>query len=173
MRGFMPPTLTLKKHTDVLLWLEGYTNLSGERFMSFQVESLIDFRKVMQILALRTGNVLNQAEAAKDSTVSHPTTHRYIKLLEVSNIVQRVGPFFSNRTKRIIKSPKLYFIDPALSIFLAGYFDKESLVKARELSSFFETMVYLHLRSICETNDSQGSVALLAFTNRQRDRFCY
>jgi predicted AAA+ superfamily ATPase len=153
MRGFMPPTLTLKKHTDVLLWLEGYTKTYLERDLRelSQVESLIDFRKVMQILALRTGNVLNQAEVAKDSKVSHPTTHRYIKLLEVSNIVQRVGPFFSNRTKRIIKSPKLYFIDPALSIFLAGYFDKESLVKARELGSFFETMVYLHLRSICET----------------------
>lgn len=153
MRGFMPPTLTLEEHREVLSWLEGYTKTYLERDLRglSQVESLIDFRKVMQILALRTGNVLNQADVAKDSGVSHPTTHRYIRLLEVSNIVQRVEPFFSNRTKRIVKSPKIFFIDPALSVFLAGYYDKESLLKARELGGFFETMVYLHLRSVCET----------------------
>jgi len=160
MRGFMPPTLTLENHRDVLLWLEGYTKTYLERDLRelSQVGSLIDFRRVMQILALRTGNVLNQADVAKDSNVSHPTTHRYIKLLEISNIVQRVGPFFSNRTKRIVKSPKIYFIDPALSIFLAGYYERGSLLKARELGSFFETMVYLHLRSICETMTPKASL---------------
>lgn len=153
MKGFMPPVLGMKSHEDILLWLEGYTRTYLERDLRelSQIESLIDFRKVMQTLALRTGNVLNQADVAKDSGTSHPTTHRYIKLLEVSNIIQRVQAFFSSRNKRIVKSPKIFYIDPALSIFLSGYLDDELLKSSRELGNYFETMVYLHLRGLCET----------------------
>lgn len=104
----------------------------------------------MQILALRTGNILNQADVAKDSGMSHPTTHRYIKLLEISNIIQRVPGFFSSRGKRIVKSPKIYFVDPALSIFLSGYHDTESLEGSREIGGYFETMLFLHVKTLCE-----------------------
>ncbi|MEW6118086.1 MAG: ATP-binding protein [Nitrospirota bacterium] len=160
MRGFMPPVLGMKDHGDVLLWLEGYVKTYLERDLRelSQVESLIDFRKVMQTLALRTGNILNQADIAKDSGISHPTTHRYIKLLEISNIIQRVPGFFGNRGKRVVKSPKVHFIDPALSIFLSGYFDEESLLQSRELGGFFETMVYLHVRSLCEMMKPRATV---------------
>ena len=160
MRGFMPSVLGMKQHGDVLMWLEGYVRTYLERDLRelSQVESLVDFRKVMQTLALRTGNVLNQADVAKDSGISHPTTHRYIKLLEISNIIQRVPGFFSNRGKRVVKSPKIYFVDPALSIFLSGYFDEESLAHARELGGYFETMVYLHVRALCEMMKPRAAV---------------
>lgn len=152
LRGFMPPILSIKDYGNVLIWLEGYIRTYLERDLRelSQVESLVDFRKVMQTLALRTGNILNQADIAKDSGISHPTTHRYIKLLEISNIIQRVPGFFSSRGKRIVKSPKIYFIDPAISIFLSGYYDEESLLRSRELGGYFETMVYLHIRALCE-----------------------
>lgn len=151
-KGFMPSVLAMQEHSDVLLWLEGYVKTYLERDLRelSQVDSLIDFRKVMQILALRTGNVLNQADVAKDSGTSHPTTHRYIKLLEISNIIQRVPAFFNNRTKRLVKSPKIYYLDPAISIFLSGYYDEAGLSKSRELGNYFETMVYLHLKGLCE-----------------------
>jgi hypothetical protein len=122
------------------------------------VESLVDFRKVMQTLALRTGNILNQADVAKDSGISHPTTHRYIKLLEISNIIHRVPGFFSSRGKRIVKSPKVYFIDPSLSIFLSGYFDEESLASSRELGGYFETLVHLHIRALCEIMQPRANI---------------
>lgn len=152
LRGFMPPLLGIKDYADALLWLEGYIRTYLERDLRelSQVESLVDFRKVMQTMALRTGNILNQADIAKESVISHPTTHRYIKLLEISNIIQRVPAFFSSRGKRIVKSPKMYFIDPSISIFLSGYFNEESLLRSRELGGYFETMVYLHIRTLCE-----------------------
>ena len=112
----------------------------------------------MQTLALRTGNILNQADVAKDSGISHPTTHRYIKLLEISNIIQRVPGFFSSRGKRIVKSPKVYFVDPALSIFLSGYLDEESLVRSREVGGYFETMVFLHVRELCEMMKPRATI---------------
>jgi len=160
MKGFMPPVLGMKDHGDVLLWHEGYVKTYLERDLRelSQVESLVDFRKVMQTLALRTANILNQADVAKESGFSHPTTHRYIKLLEISNIIQRVPGYFRNRGRRVTKSPKLHFIDPALSIFLSGYFDETSLSRSRELGSYFETMVYLHIRALCEMMKPRASL---------------
>ena len=121
-----------------------------------QVESLIDFRRLMQCLALRTGNILNQADVAKDCGLSHATAHRYIKLLEVSNIISRVPAWYASRSKRLVKSPKVYFMDPSLSIFLSGYTDRDALVNSREVGGYFETLVYLHLRALCELMTPQA-----------------
>lgn len=152
MRGFMPPVLELVSAASVLHWLEGYIRTYLERDLRelSQVDSLVDFRKVMRMLALRTGNILNQADVAKDSGVTHPTTHRYIRLLEVSNIIARVPAYSANRGRRLVKSPKVFFVDPAIAVFLAGYFDLENVARCREFGGFFETLVYLHLRAQCE-----------------------
>jgi uncharacterized protein len=152
LRGFMPPVWLLERSQDVLLWLEGYVRTYLERDLRelSQVDSLVDFRRLMQALALRTASVLNQADAARDAGLSPATAHRYIRLLEVSNILQRVPAFASSRSKRVVKSPKVFFLDPALAVFLAGYHDQEALRNSRELGHFFETMVGLLLRARCE-----------------------
>jgi hypothetical protein len=152
IKGFMPPLLNLTNKSDVLLWWEGYVKTYLERDLRelSQVESLIDFRKVLEAAALRTGNLLNQTEISRDTGVSQPTVSRYVKLLEVSNIVSRVPAYYSSRVKRTVKSPKIFFVDPGLSIYLAKYHDEDSLGKGRELGSFFETLVYLHLKIFSE-----------------------
>ena len=167
MQGFMPSLITASQHSEVLNWLEGYVRTYLERDLRelSQVESLIDFRRVMQVLALRTGNILNQADVAKDSRVSHPTTHRYIKLLEVSGIIGRIPAYSVNRTKRLVKSPKIFYVDPALAIFLSGYFDKATLAGCRELGGFFETMIGHHLRSLCEGMTPRASLHYWRTTN--------
>lgn len=152
LKGFMPPLIYLHDLKDILLWWEGYVKTYIERDVRelSQIESLIDFRKVLDSLAVRTGNVLNQTEIARDTGVSQPTVYRYLKLLEVSNIIKRIPAYAQNRIKRITKSPKVFFIDPALSVYLSGYHNEESLSSAREIGGFFETMVFLHLSSLCE-----------------------
>ncbi|MBI5408000.1 MAG: ATP-binding protein [Nitrospirae bacterium] len=152
LKGFMPPLIHLADRRDILLWWEGYVKTYLERDVRelTQVESLIDFKKVLDSLAVRTGNVLNQTEVSRDSGVSQPTVHRYVKLLEVSNIINRIPSYYRNRTKRITKSPKLFFIDAGLSVYLAGYYDEDSLLHSRERGSFFETMVYMHLKAASE-----------------------
>lgn len=160
LKGFMPPLLDVQDHVAVVAWLEGYVRTYLERDLRnlSQIDSLVDFRKVMRVLSLRVAQVLNQADVAKDSSVSHTTTHRYLKLLEISQLVHRVEAYAVNRTKRIVKSPKAFFMDPALSILLAGYFDRLSLEKARELGSYFESMVYLHIRALCELMTPKSTV---------------
>ncbi|MBI5180774.1 MAG: ATP-binding protein [Nitrospirae bacterium] len=160
LKGFMPPLINLDNRKDILLWWEGYVKTYLERDLRdlSQIESLIDFRRVMESLALRTGNVLNQTEVGRDTGVSQPTVHRYIKLLEVSNIIKKVPAYYQSRTKRITKSPKVFFIDTGLSTYLSGYHDESSLISARELGSFFETMIFLHLTILSELMIPKGKI---------------
>ncbi len=73
----------------------------------------------MQAAALRIGNLLNQSELGRDIKLPAMTVHRYLNLLETSYQIVRLEPYAVNRTKRLIKTPKLYWNDPALALHLA------------------------------------------------------
>ncbi len=64
-----------------------------------------------------TTNQKNETEVSRNTSISQPTVHRYLKLLEVSNIIVRLEPYFSNRLKRIVKKPEIFFIDPGYALF--------------------------------------------------------
>lgn len=148
LRGFMPTLLTLRDGQDILDWWSGYVSTYLERDLRAlsQISSLPDFRRVMELAALRTGQLLNQTEISRDSAISQPTVHRYLNLLEASFLVHRIPAFARNRGKRLIKSPKLYWADPALAAFLAGHYDEESLRNSREAGGLFENLVVQHLQ---------------------------
>ncbi len=160
LKGFMPSNILEDEIENIPLWFDGYVKTYLERDLRqlSQIESLIDFRRLMQLLALRTGNILKQSDLVKDSQLSPATVSRYVKLLEVSNIIERVPSYFNNKGKRLIKSPKIFYIDPGLAIFLSGYFDKDSLKRAREIGGFFETMIFLHLKSLCSILKPQAKL---------------
>jgi len=152
LRGFMPRLVSMSQEEDRLRWWDGYVTTYLERDLRqiSQVESLLDFRRVMALLALRTGQLLNQSEVARDAGLSQPTTHRYINLLQSTHLFERLAAYTASRTTRLLKSPKAYWVDPGLAVFLSGYFDRDSLRASRELGSYFETLIYLHLRSLTE-----------------------
>ena len=152
LRGFMPALLAFKEEEACLRWWEGYigTYLERDLRQMSQVDSLADFRKAMEVLALRSGQLLNQTEVSRDTGISQPTIHRYVNLLEASCLLKRLAAFGRNRTRRLIKTPKIYWFDPALTAFLAGYYEVKALASAREIGSFFETMAFLHLAAHCE-----------------------
>ena len=151
LRGFMPPLFGLARFDAVIRWWEGYvaTYLERDLRQLSQVDSLSDFRRVMQALALRSGQMLNQTEVSRDTGVSQPTVHRYLNLLEASCLLLRLPAFSRNRTKRLIKTPKVYWVDPALACYLAGHHEAKSLEASREVGGIFETLVLLHLQALC------------------------
>lgn len=151
-KGFMPPLMRLQTPAAVLRWWEGYVRTYLERDLRqlSQIEHLPDFQRLMVALALRCGNVLNQTELSRDINISQPTVHRYINLLEVTHLIQRLPAFAVSRTKRLIKSPKVIWIDPGLASFLAGHYDPESLAVSREAGGIFESVVYLHLNTLAQ-----------------------
>ena len=160
LKGFMPPLLYINDLDSILLWWEGYIKTYLERDLRdlSQIENLVNFRKLMSVLAPRTGNIINQTEIARDIGLSQPTVYRYLKLLEILNIIRRVPAYFSSRIKRVIKSPKIFFIDPALCAYLSEYHDEETIKIARELGNFFETMVFLHLQVYSELLNPKGKL---------------
>jgi len=148
LRGFMPALLRLTGKQDILDWWSGYVSTYLERDLRAlsQISSLPDFRRVMELAALRTGQLMNQSEVSRDSGVSQPTVHRYLNLLEASFLIHRVPAFARNRGKRLIKSAKLYWTDSALAAFLAGHYDEAGLRTSREVGGLFENLVLQQLQ---------------------------
>lgn len=147
-KGFMPGLLALPSAESRTRWWEGYaaTYLERDLRQLSQVESLSDYRTVMEVLALRAGQVVNQTEVARDSHVSQPTVHRYLNLLETTCLIDRLPAFARNRTKRLIKAPKLHWVDPALAAYLGGLHDEASIKAAREAGALFENLIFHHLK---------------------------
>lgn len=152
LKGFMPALLRLKARESYLRWWEGYvaTYLERDLRQLSQIESLPEFRRVMEAVALRAGQIINQTEIARDVGISQATVYRYLNLLETTCLLRRIPAYSKSRTKRLIKSPKVYFIDPGLTSYLCGYFDKDSLKSAKESGCIFEAMVLLHLAILSE-----------------------
>ena len=85
-----------------------------------RITALADFRRLMAAAALRLGGLVNQAEISRDLAMPQQTVGRYLNLLEVSYLLVRLPAYFVNRTKRLIKTPKIYWADTALALHLAG-----------------------------------------------------
>jgi uncharacterized protein len=151
-RGLMPALQRLLTAPSWVRWWDGYvaTYLERDLRQVAQIDALVDFRRLMVLLALRSGQMLNQSDLARDAGLSQPTAHRYLNLLETTHLFERVPAYTANRTTRMLKAPKVYWNDTGLAVFLAGYFQEEELRKARELGNFFETFIYHHLRVLAQ-----------------------
>lgn len=119
--GYPVPALQLTP-ADRSRWFEGYVRTYLERDLQelSSVSALSDFRRLMKLSALRVGQMLNQTELARDAALSQPTTHRYLNLLETSYQIVRIPAFAARRTKRLVKTPKLFWTDTGLAAHLAG-----------------------------------------------------
>jgi predicted AAA+ superfamily ATPase len=123
--GFPTPSVHLAAEVERTIWFEGYTRTYLERDLQdlASIDALPDFRRLMRATALRAGQLVNQTELGRDVGLPQPTVHRYLNLLEISFLILRVPAYSVNRTKRLIKSPKLYWCDTGLALHLAGHPD--------------------------------------------------
>jgi predicted AAA+ superfamily ATPase len=120
LRGGFPPALAFESDSDRLLWFSAYVQTYLERDLRqlSAVSSLPDFQRVMALAAHRTGRLLNQADLARDAGLTHPTTYRYLNLLETGCLVTRIRPYATN--PNVVKTPKLLWTDCGLAASLAG-----------------------------------------------------
>ncbi|MGH7459445.1 MAG: ATP-binding protein [Longimicrobiales bacterium] len=120
--GFPVPVYELDSPAARARWFDAYVDTYLERDLQTlaRIDDLGDFRRLLRAAALRVGTVLNQADLARDVALSGPTAHRWLNLLETSFQIVRVNAFALNRTKRLVKSPKLYWSDVGLARHLAG-----------------------------------------------------
>lgn len=120
--GFPGAAVQLDDDEARSLWFDGHVATYLERDLRDlqAVSNLQDFQALMQASALRIGNLLNHAELARDVPMPPTTAHQYMNLLETSFQITRLAAFASNRTKRLIKTPKLYWNDVGLALHLGG-----------------------------------------------------
>jgi len=121
-RGGLPVPCRMEDPTARRLWLSGYvqTYLERDLLALRSVASLPDFRRLMRAACLRIGGMLNQTELSRDTGIVQPQVHRHLGLLEASYQAVLLPAYSVNRTKRLIKSPKLYWSDTGLALHLAG-----------------------------------------------------
>ena len=121
LRGGYPPALAIASDSDRSLWFSAYIQTYLERDLRqlSAVSSLPDFQRVMALAAHRTGRLLNQADVARDAALTHPTTHRYLNLLETGCLVTRIRPYATNPNVALVKTPKLLWTDCGLAAALA------------------------------------------------------
>jgi predicted AAA+ superfamily ATPase len=105
------------------------------------VRSLRDFDRFMRLCAARTGQLVSYSSLATDLGVSPNTVKSWLSVLDASNIVFLLEPYFENLGKRIVKTPKLYFLDTGLCSYLLGARTSEDLLRSPMLGAIFETHV--------------------------------
>lgn len=153
LRSGFPPAALAKTHSIQRAWLDGYVRTYLERDLQAlsSIENLVDFRRLMRVAALRSASLINQSQLARDAGLAQPTAHRYLNLLEASYLLHRLPAYAVNRTKRVIKAPRLFFCDTGLAAYLAGIESGADLEKAGLAGAFLETLIFSDLLAWRET----------------------
>ena len=105
------------------------------------VRSLRDFDRFMRLCASRTAQLVSFSSLATDLGVSPNTVRSWLSVLDASNVIYLLEPYFENLGKRIVKSPKLYFLDTGLCCFLLGARTPRDVSDSPLLGALFETHV--------------------------------
>jgi len=111
------------------------------------VGSLRDFDRFLRACALRSANLLNKADLARDVGIAPSTANQWLSVLEASGQIALLEPWFSNRTKSIVKSPKLYVADSGLLCALLNIQSLEDLRRSPAVGAVWETFVFAQLRA--------------------------
>ena len=120
--AYPTPALELATPDAQGLWMDGYVDTYLERDVRdvSEVARPLDLRRLMRQVCVHVGQVEDQTRWGTDAGVKRSTTSRYLDLLETSYQLIRLPAYAVNRTKRLTKSPKVYWSAPALAMHLAG-----------------------------------------------------
>jgi uncharacterized protein len=152
LRGFYPE-LAAHPDRDARLWQSSYVQTYLERDVRNlrNLGDLTQFQVFLRALAARGAQILNLSELARDVDVSVHTAKDWISILEASFQIFLLRPYYANIGKRLIKSPKVYFVDTGLLCYLVGLRDVEHAAAGPMGGAIFENLViadvyksYLH-----------------------------
>lgn len=137
------PELHQNPELSTIHYLNDYirTYVEKDIFMSAGIQKISAFHTILGLLAARTGQLLVYSDIARDSGVSSVTVKEWAGLLEQSDLVYILKPYFSNLNKRLIKTPKLYFLDTGLAVRLQGWQEIIPLFNSPQIGALFETLV--------------------------------
>ena len=126
------------------LWFPAYVATYLERDVRnvLRIADLPEFNRFLRACALRTAQMVNYSDLARDTGIAPNTARKWAGLLETSGVVAMIEPYFGNRTTRLIKAPKLVFLDTGLAAFLAGFRSVRELTESALVGAFWESHVF-------------------------------
>lgn len=135
------PQLCLQPRLNRAAWYGAYVQTYLERDIRtlYNIGDLRDFQRCLQLLAARTAQILNVTSLAQDVGVSVNTVRRWLSILEASRIIFLLPPYYQHLGKRILKAPKVYFLDCGLVCYLTGISTAAHLLHGPMAGALFET----------------------------------
>ncbi|MCH7933975.1 MAG: ATP-binding protein [Gemmatimonadetes bacterium] len=135
------------RELDPVPWLADYRATYVERDVRqiLNVHDLEVFARFLGLCAGRNGQILNVSSLGNDAGVDHTTARRWLSILEASFLIALLRPYHRNFGKRLIKSPKIYFLDSGLLCSLLGIRNADELRVHASRGAVFESFVLAEL----------------------------
>jgi predicted AAA+ superfamily ATPase len=161
------PELYVRRELDPPRYLADYVRTFVEKDIAATagIERLHEFQRALGLLAARTGTILNATDVGQLAGVKGQTITGWLELLEQNALVHRLAPYHSNLNKRLVRTPKLYFLDTGLAAYLQGWQAVEPLLASPQAGLLFETLV---LGELVRARDHRG-LALTPFFWRTKE----
>ncbi|MCL2435088.1 MAG: ATP-binding protein [Lentimicrobiaceae bacterium] len=137
------PEITLKDDDTWAMFYGSYVKTYIERDVRqlINIGNELAFYNFMKVIAARTGQELNLTDISNTMDISLNTIKSWLSVLQTSGIVYLLQPYYENITKRVVKRPKLYFLDTGLCAYLTDWTTPETLASGAMSGAMFETFV--------------------------------
>jgi predicted AAA+ superfamily ATPase len=162
------PAIILKKNTDWELFYSSYI----QTYLQRDIKSLANvgnetaFLKFLRSAAARTGQLLNLADMSRDAEISPNTAKNWLSILQASGIIYLLEPYYNNLTKRMTKTPKLYFMDTGLACYLTDWLSPDTLESGAMSGAILETFIVVEIIKSYWHNGKQAKI----FYYRDKDK---
>ncbi|MCE2983122.1 MAG: ATP-binding protein [Parachlamydia sp.] len=137
------PELYTNPHLDPIQYLNDYilNYIEKDIVLSAGIAKKKEFHIALGMIAACTANLLNHSSLAKDSGIKSVTINEWISILERTQLLYLLQPAESNLNKRLIKTPKVYFMDTGLAARLQGWLEFHPMIQSPQAGALFETLV--------------------------------
>lgn len=144
-QGFLPRihSEAQQPHKAYRNYLQTYIERDVRQLIN--IKDLNTYQKFITICASRVGQLVNYDDISREVGVSNKTIKHWLSILEASFIIVRLQPYYANIGKRLVKSPKLYFVEPGLAAYLLGIESVQQLSRDPLRGQLFENMVVMEL----------------------------
>lgn len=137
------PELWIRPELNVISFLNDYISTFIEKDIARTagIEKLPAFMRMLRLMASRAGELLNFESLGKDTGVSGKSIKDWASLLERNGIIYILKPYHTNLNKRLIKMPKVFFIDSGLCVRLQSHQEKDTILSTPQAGHLFENLV--------------------------------
>ena len=158
IKGFYPRPYV--QPIDIQSWCSNYVSTYDEKDVRqvLKITDVLTFQRFLKLCAARVSNLVNFAELARDCDISPHTAKEWVSVLETSFIIKLLAPYHKNYSKRMIKSPKLYFYDTALVCSILGIKTAEELALHPIKGALFESFVISEIFKYSYNHNAQPQI---------------